>query len=46
MSDTSVLPASLAVRSLFEDLLGRDCTVGPGEPLARLVPGSTGWEDA
>ena len=33
MSDTSVLPASLAVRSLFEDLLGRDCTVGPGEPL-------------
>jgi hypothetical protein len=34
MSDTSVLPASLAVRSLFEDLLGRDCTVGSGEPLA------------
>jgi hypothetical protein len=33
MSDTTVLPASLAVRSLFEDLLGRDCTVGPGEPL-------------
>ena len=33
MSDTWVLPASLAVRSLFEDLLGRDCSVGPGEPL-------------
>ena len=34
MSDTSVLPAGLAVRTLFEDLLGRDCTVGPGEPLS------------
>jgi hypothetical protein len=34
MSDTSVLPASLTVRNLFEDLLGRDCTVGPGDPLA------------
>jgi hypothetical protein len=34
MSDTSVLPASLAVRSLFEDLLGRDCNVAPGDPLA------------
>jgi hypothetical protein len=33
MSDTSVLPASLTVRNLFEDLLGRDCTVGPGDPL-------------
>ena len=33
MSDTSVLPASLAVRNLFEDLLGRDCTVGPGDPI-------------
>jgi hypothetical protein len=33
MSDTSVLPGILAVRTLFEDLLGRDCTVGPGEPL-------------
>jgi hypothetical protein len=34
MSDTSVLPASLTVRNLFEDLLGRDCTVAPGDPLA------------
>jgi hypothetical protein len=34
MSDTTVLPPSLAVRTLFEDLLGRDCTVGPGEPLS------------
>jgi len=33
MSDTSVLPASLAVRNLFEDLLGRDCNVSPGGPL-------------
>ena len=33
MSDTSVLPGSLAVRNLFEDLLGRDCNVHPGEPL-------------
>jgi hypothetical protein len=33
MSDTSVLPAPLAVRNLFEDLLGRDCTVGPGDPI-------------
>ena len=33
MSDTSVLPASLAIRGLFEDLLGRDCNVGPSEPL-------------
>jgi hypothetical protein len=33
MSDTSVLPASLTVRNLFEDLLGRDCSVAPGDPL-------------
>lgn len=33
MSDTSVLPGSLNVRNLFEDLLGRDCNVAPGEPL-------------
>jgi hypothetical protein len=33
MSDTSVLPASLTVRNLFEDLLGRDCNVSPGDPL-------------
>ncbi len=32
MSDTSVIPGSLTVRSLFEDLLGRDVTVGPGDP--------------
>ncbi len=34
MSDTSVIPGSLAVRNLFEDLLGRDVTVSPGTPLA------------
>ena len=33
MSDTSVLPGSLVVRNLFEDLLGRDCNVNPGDPL-------------
>ncbi len=33
MSDVSVLPGSLAVRNLFEDLLGREVTVSPGEPL-------------
>jgi hypothetical protein len=33
MSDTSVLPGSLTVRNLFEDLLGRDCTVAPGDPI-------------
>jgi len=33
MSDTSVLPASLAVRSLFEDLLGRDVNVSPCDPI-------------
>jgi hypothetical protein len=33
MSDTSLLPGSLTVRNLFEDLLGRDCNVSPGDPL-------------
>jgi hypothetical protein len=33
MSDTSVLPGSHLVRNLFEDLLGRDCNVSPGEPM-------------
>ena len=33
MSDTSVIPGSLAVRNLFEDLLGREVTVSPGSPL-------------
>ncbi|MFI5493172.1 hypothetical protein [Actinoplanes sp. NPDC051859] len=33
MSDTSVLPAPLAVRNLFEDLLGRDVNVQPGDPM-------------
>jgi hypothetical protein len=33
MSDTSVIPAALNVRNLFEDLLGRDVTVTQGEPL-------------
>jgi hypothetical protein len=33
MSDTSVIPASLAVRNLFEDLLGREVTVSPGNPM-------------
>jgi hypothetical protein len=33
MSDTSVLPGSLTVRNLFEDLLGRDCNVAPGDPI-------------
>ncbi|GGQ42344.1 hypothetical protein [Couchioplanes azureus] len=33
MSDTSVVPASLAVRNLFEDLLGRDVNVSPGDPM-------------
>lgn len=35
MSDTSVIPASLAVRNLFEDLLGREVTVAPGAPMER-----------
>ncbi|HET6483532.1 MAG TPA: hypothetical protein VFG35_26315 [Actinoplanes sp.] len=34
MSDVSVLPGILAVRNLFEDLLGREVTVSPGEPLS------------
>jgi hypothetical protein len=34
MSDVSVLPGSLAVRNLFEDLLGREVTVSPGEPIS------------
>ncbi|OJF09419.1 hypothetical protein [Couchioplanes caeruleus] len=33
MSDTSVIPASLAVRNLFEDLLGRDVNVASGDPM-------------
>ena len=33
MSDTLVLPGSLTVRNLFEDLLGRDCNVAPGDPI-------------
>jgi hypothetical protein len=33
MSDTSVLPASIAVRNLLEDLLGRDVNVNPGDPI-------------
>lgn len=33
MSDTSVLPASLAVRNTLEDLLGRDVNVSPGDPM-------------
>jgi hypothetical protein len=33
MSDISLLPGSLTVRNLFEDLLGRDCNVSPGDPL-------------
>ena len=34
MSDVSVLPGSLAVRNLFEDLLGREVIVSPGDPLS------------
>ena len=33
MSDTSVIPGALTVRNLFEDLLGRDVTVTPGDPM-------------
>jgi hypothetical protein len=33
MSDTSVIPVALTVRNLFEDLLGRDVTVNPGDPM-------------
>ncbi|GAA0418736.1 hypothetical protein Aca07nite_05770 [Actinoplanes capillaceus] len=42
MSDVYVLPGSLAVRNLFEDLLGREVIVGPGEPIgAEEVPTSS-----
>ncbi len=34
MSDVSVLPGSLAVRNLFEDLLGREVIVSTGDPLS------------
>jgi len=34
MSDVSLLPGTLAVRNLFEDLLGRDVAVSPGDPLS------------
>lgn len=33
MSDTSVIPASITVRNLFEDLLGRDVSVASGDPM-------------
>jgi hypothetical protein len=33
MSDTSVLPVALTIRNLFEDLLGRDVNVSPGDPM-------------
>ena len=33
MSDTSVIPVALSVRNLFEDLLGRDVNVAPGDPM-------------
>jgi hypothetical protein len=33
MPDTSVIPAALTVRNLFEDLLGRDVTVSSGDPM-------------
>jgi hypothetical protein len=33
MSDTSVIPIALSVRNLFEDLLGRDVNVSPGDPM-------------
>ena len=33
MSDTSVVPIALTVRNLFEDLLGRDVNVSPGDPM-------------
>ena len=33
MSDTSVIPVALTVRNLFEDLLGRDVSVSPGDPI-------------
>ncbi|GAA2647777.1 hypothetical protein [Paractinoplanes durhamensis] len=34
MSDVSVLPGNVAVRNLFEDLLGREVTVSPGDPIS------------
>ncbi|GIF24220.1 hypothetical protein BJ973_007700 [Actinoplanes tereljensis] len=34
MSDVSVLPGTVAVRNLFEDLLGREVTVSPGDPIS------------
>ena len=34
MSDTSVIPVALTVRNLFEDLLGRDVNVSPGDPMS------------
>jgi hypothetical protein len=34
MSDVSVLPGTPAVRNLYEDLLGREVTVSPGDPLS------------
>ena len=36
MSDTSVIPAALTVRNLFEDLLGRDVNVSQGEPMTAV----------
>jgi hypothetical protein len=42
MSDVSVLPGTLAVRNLLEDLLGREVTVSPGEPIsAEELPTAT-----
>lgn len=41
MSDTNVIPASLAVRNLLEDLLGREVTVTPADPVvAKDLPGT------
>lgn len=41
MSDTQVLPASLAIRNLLEDLLGREVTVSPADPVvAKDLPGT------
>jgi hypothetical protein len=34
MSDVSVLPGTPAVRNLYEDLLGREVAVSPGDPLS------------
>jgi hypothetical protein len=42
MSDTTVLPPSLAVRNLLEDLLGRDVNVTAGSPItAEDLPTAT-----